>query len=86
MEMHSADDFWVRVREGEPGGEVYAKQQIAHPTIPVLSLEGPRVRRELARPAANPVTQDVPSLACARDAETSFVPHSSLARRLTVEG
>ena len=65
METYGADDFWVRVREGEghrPAGEVYAMQQIAQPTIAVLFFEGPRGRREPARHAANPVTQDVPCL------------------------
>jgi len=63
-----------------PAGEVYAKQQIEKKTIPVLSCEGPCIRGEIARLAANYVAQDVPSLARACHAETFFVPHSSMAR------
>jgi len=64
-EMYSADDFWVRVREGEghrPAGEVYAMQQIAQPTIAVLFFEGPHGRREPPRPTANPMMHDEPCL------------------------
>jgi hypothetical protein len=63
-----------------PAGEVYAKQQIAKKTIPVLSCEGPCIRGEIARLAANYIAQDVPSLARACHAETFFVPHSSTAQ------
>lgn len=63
-----------------PAGEVYAKQQIANKTIPVLSCEGPCIRGEIARLAANFIAQDMPSLARACHAETFFVPHSSMAR------
>ena len=63
-----------------PAGEVYAKQQIEKKTIPVLSCEGPCIRGEIARLAANFVAQAVPSLARACHAETFFVPHSSMAR------
>ena len=63
-----------------PAGEVYAKQQMEKTTIPVLSCEGPCIRGEIARLAANFITQDMPSLARAFHAETFFVPHSSMAR------
>jgi len=63
-----------------PAGEVYAKQQIAEKRIPVLSCEGPCIRGEIARLAANLVAQEVPSLARACHAEAFFVPHSSMAR------
>jgi uncharacterized metal-binding protein len=63
-----------------PAGEVYAKQQMEKKTIPVLSCEGPCIRGEIARLAANFITQDVPSLARACHAETFFVPHSSMAQ------
>jgi hypothetical protein len=63
-----------------PAGETYANQQMAKNTIPVLSCEGPCIRGEIARLAANFMTQDVPSLARACHAETFFVPHSSMAR------
>ena len=63
-----------------PAGEVYAKQQMERHTIPVMSCEGPCIRGEIARLAANYVTQQVPSLARACHAETFLVPHSSMAR------
>jgi uncharacterized metal-binding protein len=46
----------------------------------VLSCEGPCIRGEIARLAANLVAQEVPSLARACHAETYFVPHSTMAR------
>lgn len=61
-------------------GEVYAKQQIEKRTTPVLSCEGPCIRGDIARLAANFVAQDQPSLARACHAETFFVPHSSMAQ------
>lgn len=66
-----------------PAGEVYADQQIQAGTIPVLSCEGPCIRGEIARLAANLVAREVPSLARACHAETFFVPHSSMARWVT---
>jgi hypothetical protein len=62
-----------------PAGETFAKEQIAKKTIPVLSCEGPCIRGEIARLAANVVAQEVPRLARACHAETFFVPHSSMA-------
>src|SRR5512146_860302 len=62
-----------------PVGETYAKQQIAKKTIPVLSCEGPCIRGEIARLAANLIAQEIPGLARACHAETFFVPHSSMA-------
>jgi hypothetical protein len=63
-----------------PAGEAYAKDQIEKGTIPVLSCEGPCIRGEIARLAANFVAEDVPGLARACHAETFFVPHSAMAR------
>jgi uncharacterized metal-binding protein len=63
-----------------PAGEVHANQTIAEKKIPVFSCEGPCIRGEIARLAANMVTHDVPSLARACHAETFLVPHSSMAR------
>ena len=63
-----------------PAGEVYAKQQIEKRTVPVLSCEGPCIRGDIARRAANLVARNVPSVARACHAETFFVPHSSMAR------
>lgn len=62
-----------------PAGETYAKQQIARKTIPVLSCEGPCIRGEIARLAANLVAQELPGLARACHAETFVVPHSAMA-------
>jgi len=62
-----------------PVGEIYAKQQIAKNTIPVLSCEGACIRGEIARLAANLIAQEVPALARACHAETFFVPHSAMA-------
>ena len=61
-----------------PAGEAYAKEQIAKKSVPVLACEGPCIRGEIARLAANLVAHDVPSLARACHAETFFVPHSSM--------
>lgn len=62
-----------------PAGEIYSKQQIARKSIPVLSCEGPCIRGEIARLAANMVAHEVPSLSRACHAETFLVPHSSMA-------
>lgn len=62
-----------------PVGETYAKQQLAAKRIPVLSCEGPCVRGEIARLAANLIAKEVPSLARACHGETFFVPHSAMA-------
>ncbi len=62
-----------------PAGEVYAKQNIKEKKIPVFSCEGPCIRGEIARLAANIVAQEVPSFARACHAETFLVPHSSMA-------
>jgi len=82
METYTSD-FSLNVQgvKGQcPAGETYAKEQMARKTIPVLSCEGPCIRGEIARLAANFVAQDLPSLARACHAETFFVPHSSMAR------
>jgi len=63
-----------------PAGEAYAKRNISDKKIPVLSCEGPCIRGEIARLAANLVAQELPSYARACHAETFFVPHSSMAR------
>ena len=60
-------------------GEAYAKRQIERKTVPVLACEGPCIRGEIARLAANLVAQEVPGLARACHAETFFVPHSAMA-------
>jgi uncharacterized metal-binding protein len=63
-----------------PAGEAYAKRNIAEKKIPVLACEGPCIRGEIARLAANLIANEVPSLARACHAETFFVPHSAMAR------
>jgi uncharacterized metal-binding protein len=82
MNAHTPD-FSLQVQGVKgfcPAGEVYAKQHMENKAIPVLSCEGPCIRGEIARLAANFVAQDVPSLARACHAETFFVPHSSMAQ------
>ena len=77
-----APDFSLEVQGVKgfcPAGETYAKQQIAKKTIPILSCEGPCIRGEIARLAANLIAQEVPALARACHAETFFVPHSTMA-------
>ena len=63
-----------------PAGEVYAKQKIVEKKFPVFSCEGPCIRGEIARQAANLVAKQMSSLARACHAETFFVPHSSMKR------
>ena len=74
-------DFFLEVDSVKgvcPAGEAYARHQIAEKKIPVFSCEGPCIRGEIARQAANLVAQEVGSLARACHAETFFVPHSSM--------
>ena len=63
-----------------PAGEVYAKSNMEARKTPVLSCEGPCIRGEIARLAANLVSQELPSFARACHAETFFVPHSAMAQ------
>ncbi len=60
-------------------GETYAKEQIAARRTPVLSCEGPCIRGEIARLAANLIAREVPSLARACHGEAFFVPRSAMA-------
>jgi uncharacterized metal-binding protein len=81
MEAHTPD-FTLDVQGVTgfcPVGEAYAKQQLAAKRNPVLSCEGPCVRGEIARLAANLIAKEVPSLARACHGETFFVPHSAMA-------
>lgn len=80
---HYSPDFTLEVEGVKgvcPAGEVYATQSMAERKIPVFSCEGPCIRGEIARLAANLVAHEVPSLARACHAETFLVPHSSMAR------
>ncbi len=77
----STPDFSVEVSEVKghcPAGEAYAKQNIAHNKIPVLSCEGPCIRGEVARLAANIVADEAAPFARCCYAETFLVPHSSM--------
>jgi uncharacterized metal-binding protein len=76
------EDFTVQVDGVKgvcPAGEAWAEQMIAQKKTPVLSCEGPCVRGDIARRAANFVAEEEPfERACFP--ETFFVPHSSMAR------
>ncbi len=75
-------DFTVQVDGVKgvcPAGEAWADQQILQKKIPVLACEGPCVRGDIARRAANIVGNEEP-FARACFPETFFVPHSSMAR------
>jgi uncharacterized metal-binding protein len=63
-----------------PVGERYAKEQIAKNTVPVLSCEGPCIRGEIARLAANLVARELPGFARTCHAEAFYVPHSAMAQ------
>src|SRR6266567_1896905 len=80
--MKSTPDFSLEV-EGVngvcPAGERWAQQQIEEARIPVFSCEGPCIRGEIARLAANLVATEQPYARCCH-AETFFVPHSGMAR------
>lgn len=79
----TTSDFTVAV-EGVtgncPAGETYAAKVEAEKKIPVFSCEGPCIRGEIARLAANIVARECPGLARACHAETFYVPHSGMAR------
>ena len=62
-----------------PAGEAWAEQQILQKKIPVLACEGPCVRGDIARRAANIVGKEEP-FARACYAEVALVPHSNMAR------
>jgi len=62
-----------------PAGEAWAEGKSFYKKIPVLACEGPCVRGDIARRAANMVAQEQP-FARACFPETFFVPHSSMAR------
>jgi len=82
MIVEYTPEFILEAQEAKgacPAGEVYANQNMAAAKTPVFSCEGPCIRGEIARLAANLVAYEVPSLARACHAETFFVPHSSMA-------
>lgn len=63
-----------------PVGESYAERSMAEKKTPVLSCEGPCIRGEIARLAADIVTREVPGYARACHGEAFYVPHSAMAR------
>ncbi|MEE8449552.1 MAG: putative zinc-binding protein [Thermodesulfobacteriota bacterium] len=76
----SSPDFTLEVDGVKgvcPAGEAHAKQNIAEGKIPVLSCEGPCIRGEIARLAANMVAEEEP-YARSCYAETFLVPHSTM--------
>ena len=78
--FETTPDFALEISEVTgvcPAGEVYAKQQIAEKKTPVISCEGPCIRGEVARLAANIVSEEAPYARCCY-AETLLVPHSSM--------
>jgi uncharacterized metal-binding protein len=60
-------------------GEQYAARQMRDRTVPVLSCEGPCIRGEIARQAANRVAREAP-FARACQGEVMTMPHSGMAR------
>jgi uncharacterized metal-binding protein len=62
-----------------PAGEAWAEQQLLQTKIPVLACEGPCVRGDIARRAANIIGYEEP-FARACFPEVAFVPHSGMAR------
>lgn len=80
--MNSTPDFSLVVEGVKgvcPAGEQWAEQQIVEGKVPVFSCEGPCIRGEIARLAANLVAKEKPYARCCH-AETFFVPHSAMAR------
>ena len=61
-------------------GEKWAKKAMEENKIPVFSCEGPCLRGEIARLAANMVAKQNKSCARSCHGELFFVPHSSIAK------
>jgi uncharacterized metal-binding protein len=82
MMKTGTQDFTVKVdgvNQVCPTGEVWAEQNMVDKKIPVLACEGPCVRGDIARRAANMVAKEEPfQRACYPEA--AFVPHSEMAR------
>ncbi len=78
----STADFRIAVQGVEglcPVGEAHAERNIAEKKLPVLSCEGPCIRGEIARLAADIVVREVSGYARACHGETFFVPHTAMA-------
>ncbi len=77
---NSSPEFSIKISEVKgvcPAGEAHAKQNIAEKKTPVLACEGPCIRGEIARLAADIVTEEAPYARCCY-AETLLVPHSTM--------
>jgi uncharacterized metal-binding protein len=84
---HSTPEFSLEVDGIQgfcPPGEAWAKQHISQNKIPVLSCEGPCVRGDIARLAANMVAEEEPYARCCYQ-EAFNVPYSSMARWVNEE-
>ncbi len=82
MENNSTPQFFLQV-DGITGvcpvGEKRGRENIDRKAIPVFSCEGPCIRGEIARLAANMVAKEAPyDRACY--GEAAMVPYSSMAR------
>lgn len=76
------EDFTINVDGVQkvcPTGEAWAEQNMIDKKIPVLACEGPCVRGDIARRAANIVGKAEP-FARACYPEMAFVPHSAMTR------
>jgi uncharacterized metal-binding protein len=77
---NSTADFSIAVQGVKgvcPAGEKWAQQNMTKKRIPVLSCEGPCIRGDIARLAANLVAKKEP-YARSCYAEVALVPHSSM--------
>ena len=77
---NSTADFSIAVQGVKgvcPAGEKWAQQNMTEKRIPVLSCEGPCLRGDIARLAANLVAKKEP-YARSCYAEVALVPHSSM--------
>src|SRR5574342_79165 len=79
---NSTADFSVAVQGVKgvcPAGEKWAQRNMTEKRIPVLACEGPCIRGDIARLAANRLAKQAP-YARSCYAEVALVPHSSMAR------
>ncbi len=76
------EDFTLKVdgiNSSCPTGEAWAEQRILEKKIPVLACEGPCIRGDIARLAANRVAKEDGFARCCY-AEAFLVPHSTITR------
>ncbi len=79
---NQTEDFTLKVDGVKglcPAGEAWAEDKILHKKIPVLACEGPCIRGDIARLAANLVAKEEP-FARACYGEVFLVPHSAMTR------